>query len=161
MIFARNYNSYELEKLDINGNLIENYGTIGKVGFFEVYNDCIYYLDESLLYKIDIATKNKQLINNNSSYKLNPVIYNNNLFYNTRKQFIVNRNTNMSIGGFGDLCSISLESGEFNKISTLSLCYLINIYNDIIYCREFIIGGNLGEFQINIDGTEGKSVKLF
>jgi len=167
MIFARNGNTTEIDKLNNNGSLIDNYGEIGR-GYFDVYNDCIYYLEIdynkeiSLLYKIDINTKNKQLIKGYPFTILNPIISNNHLVFNTKKQQVMNQNTNASIGFFGDICSINLESGELKRIYTEQLCSLFYVYNDIVYCTEFVEReSDILEFQINIDGTDKKRVELF
>jgi len=165
MIFARNYNSAEIEKLDIKGNQIDNYGNIG-YGYFDVYNDCIYYLDNdysheiSTLYKIDTNTKKKQLIKGNPFIILNPVISNNHLIFNTKKQYLQRSGSSYNIASLGDLYSINLESGERKNICPERLCALYDVYNGIIYCKEFV-DGNIREFQINIDGTDEKAVKLF
>jgi len=158
MIFARKSNSNEIDKLDIDGNLIDNYGKVG-AGYFDVHNDCIYYLDNNNLYKIDINTKNKQAIKNFSLSVENPIINNNYLFFNTGKETIVNNNTGARIGNYGDLCCINLESGELKFIYSNSLCALFYVYNGIIYFREYGLN-ELKEFQINIDGTGKKSIEM-
>jgi len=162
MIFARNNISTELEKLDINGNIIENYGKIGRE-YYDVYNDFIYYLDDKhMLRKIDISTKNKQLVNTNDFKKLNTVISRNHLFFNTS---IARVGRNPGFGfAYGKLFSINLETGEMKEIYKERLCSLSGVYNGIIYGSEFIESdsskgtGNVMEFQINIDGTGKKSI---
>ena len=163
MIFARNIFSQELEQLDINGNQIDNYGKIG-YEYFDVYNDCIYYLDgRHMLYKINIVTKNKQLLNNNTFTKLNIVISRNYLFFNTSNAQI-GRHYGYGIM-YGNLCCINLENGKMNEMYKEQLCILTDVYNGIIYCKEFIESdsiqgkGNVVEFQMNIDGTDKKNLK--
>jgi len=162
MIFARNNESAEFEKLDINGNLMDNYGKVGYGYFFEVYNDYIYYLDKEQLYGININTKEKRLIKSSPFPLINPFISNNHLFFSTAKENVVNKNTNMSVGSYGDLYSINLASGELKRIYT-GLCSLFYVYNGIIYCREAVVLSEVyvNEFQIKMDGTGKERVELF
>ena len=166
MIFARNY-LYELEKLDLNGNKIDNYGKIGSI-FFDVYEDFIYFISDNNggIYKIDINTKKKQFVYNNNSFSFeNSFIAYNHLFFNTNKSSIQKNDPNSFSFArtFGNLCCVNLKTGKMKKIYSEHDCELIGVYNGVLYGKEFIMSdatnksGSLVKFQINIDGTGKKN----
>jgi hypothetical protein len=163
-IYARNNFTGELEKLDLNGTPVDNYGRIG-YGYFDLYGDFAYYLDEGRLHKIDIETGKRQRLNGNDRAKTNPVIARGHLFFSTQRSRIGESYLN-SVGVFGDLCSIDLESGELETIYSERLCEFSGAYNGVLYCREFIESdpeqgrGSVANFQINMDGTDKRDVSL-
>jgi len=169
MIFARNY-LYELEKLDLNGNKIDNYGKI-ETEYYDIYDNFIYYFYDSNLCKISIDTKKKQFlyycneVNLNSCSCENPFISRNHLFFNTNKYRVQRNDKKQFAAFFGDLRSINLENGEMKTIYSKCSCELSCVYNGVIYGRELVKSdsikgqGSVLKFQINMDGTGKKDLQ--
>ena len=164
MIFARNY-LCELEKMDLNGNKIDNYGKIGS-RFFDVYDDYIFFesdIDGGMC-KMNINTKKKQLVNNSFSFE-NCFIAHNHLFFNSHKSSIQKADQYSIPIVFGDLCCINLQTGKMKTIYSEHDCELSGVYNGILYGKEFIMSdainnrGSLMKFQINMDGTGKKNLQ--